>query len=292
MPGAGIVTARIWRQQDCETGPERLHGAMLRILSDLHLHDARTGVRELRQVEPLLVGVRTLVLNGDTCEARHDVTPTQVEELKAFFRRHVPEVVFLTGNHDPDISDRHDYLAAEGRVWVTHGDACLDDLTPWARHLGEMRRLAAEAREAEPAATRHGVDARLRVARAVARRETHFPDRTTRHWRAHLAWVWHTFFPPRQTFALLRSWRELPVAAAALARADRPTAQVVVTGHVHLPGVWRTEGGPVVVNTGSFFRPLGGNLVDIEGDLVRVRRISSRGGQFHPGRIRHEIALR
>ncbi len=40
---------------------------MIRILSDLHLYDARTHVRELPQFAPLLAGVRKQVIKGDPC---------------------------------------------------------------------------------------------------------------------------------------------------------------------------------------------------------------------------------
>jgi predicted phosphodiesterase len=89
---------------------------------------------------------------------------------------------------------------------------------------------------------------------------------------------------------MLRCWRDLPRAASGLA-AQRPGAQVVVTGHVHFPGVWRIGTGPTIVNTGSFIRPLGGNLVDVVGDCVQVRRIEHRGAVFKPGRLVAEIAL-
>lgn len=265
---------------------------MLRILSDLHLFDARTQVRSLAQLEPLLAGVGTLVLNGDTCEMRRGVTPGQLAELKAFFSERVPEVVFITGNHDPEISETHELLVSDGRVWVTHGDICFDDLTPWARHVAELRRLVAEERAADPAADYGRVEVRVRIARAAARRETDLPDRTTRTWASHLAWVWRTFFPPRQTLAMLQCWRDLPARAARLASAERRSAQVVITGHVHFPGVWHPPGGPVVINTGSFFRPLGGHLVDIEGDRLRVRRIVHTGNAFAAGRLVAEIPLR
>jgi predicted phosphodiesterase len=264
---------------------------MIRILSDLHLYDARTEVRDLRQLEPLLAGVRMLVLNGDTCEMRRGVTPAQLAGLKAFFQERVPEVVYVTGNHDPSISDTHEWLAAGGRVWVTHGDVCFDDFTPWARHVPEIRRLVAAKRAANPALDFARLEVRFRIAREVAREETDLPDRSTRSWWAHLVWVWHTFFPPTQPVAMLRCWRDLPGLAAGLARTQRPTAQVVVMGHVHFPGVWRRPGGPVVINTGSFFRPLGGNLVDVLDDRVQVRRIDRDGDTFKPGRLLAEIPL-
>jgi hypothetical protein len=46
-----------------------------------------------------------------------------------------------------------------------------------------------------------------------------------------------------------------------------------------------------VINTGSFFSPLGGHLVDVEGDRVQVRRIRRRAGQFEAGRLMAEIPL-
>lgn len=264
---------------------------MLRILSDLHLFDARTRVRDLRQLEPLLAGVGTLVLNGDSCEMRRGVTPEQLATLKDFLRRRVPEVVFITGNHDPDISDTHELLLAEGRLWVMHGDVCFDDFTPWARHIAEIRTLVAAKRAAMTGDYRE-LSERFRIAREVAREETELPDRSTRTWAAHLSWAWHTFFPPRQPLAMLRCWRDLPALATALAVAQRPTAQVVVTGHVHFPGVWRLGQGPTIVNTGSFFRPLGGNLVDVFADHVEVHRIEEKDGKFIAGRRLATIPLR
>ena len=55
--------------------------------------------------------------------------------------------------------------------------------------------------------------------------------------------------------------------------------------------VWRRGAAPVIINTGSFFRPLGGNLVDVLDDRVQVRRIARDGDTFKPGRLLAEIPL-
>jgi len=264
---------------------------VLRILSDLHFYDARSQVRDLRQLEPLLAGVRTLVINGDSCEMRPGVPVPDVARLQEFFRARVPEVVFVTGNHDPDISDTHELLLADGRVWVTHGDACFDDLTPWSRMLPQLREAVHRLLAAEPAADYRDMTTRLRIARQAARIVGTEIDPADAGFQATLVRLWDTFFPPTQILAMLRAWRDLPTLAATLAQAQRPTAQVVVTGHVHFPGVWVRPARPTVINTGSFFSPLGGHLVDVETGRVVVRRIRRSRGLFESGRTVAEIPL-
>ena len=264
---------------------------MLRILSDLHVYDARTQIRDLSQLEPLLAGVQTLVINGDSCEMRRGIALSDVARLREFFWKRVPEVVFVTGNHDPDISDIHELVLAAGRVWVTHGDVCFDDLTPWSRQQPDLRRVVRELLASAPAADYRELGTRIRIAREAARIVGPDLDPAEAGFRAQLGRFCHTFFPPRQILAMLRAWRDLPASAAALAVAQRPSAQVVVTGHVHLPGVWVRPPGPVVINTGSFFSPLGGHLVDLAGDRVEVRRIRRHHGRFEPGRQIAEIPL-
>ncbi|HEY0943990.1 MAG TPA: metallophosphoesterase [Opitutaceae bacterium] len=264
---------------------------MLRILSDLHLYDAATRVRDLTQLEPLLAGVRTLVINGDSCDTCHGTTPAQVAALQRFFRERVPDVIFITGNHDPDISDTHELMLAGGRLWLAHGDVCFDDIAPWSRNQPELWRHVQQQLQANPSADYREIAIRHRIARAAARAVGREFNPSEIAFSAKLARTWRTFFPPRQPLAMLRAWRELPARAAALAVAQRPSARLVVTGHIHYPGVWTTPTGPTVVNTGSFCRPLGGCAVDLLDDVVQVRRIVARDGQFHPGRAVAEIPL-
>jgi predicted phosphodiesterase len=264
---------------------------MLRILSDLHVYDARSQVRDLGQLEPLLAGVRTLVINGDSCEMRPGVPTPDITRLQGFFRARVPEVIFVTGNHDPDISGTHELLLAGGRVWVTHGDVCFDDLTPWSRKQPDLVRAVRQLLAADPAADYRELGVRLRVAREAARLVGAELDPADRRVSAQFVRLWDTFFPPRQIIAMLRAWRDLPALSAGLAAAQRPSAQVVVTGHVHFPRVWIRSPGPAVINTGSFFSPLGGHLVDVAGDRVFVRRIRRSRGQFEAGRLVAEIPL-
>ena len=94
---------------------------MLRLLSDLHFRDSSSRLRRLEDLEPLLAGVDTLWLNGDTCDNQSGLPAAAVAEMLAFFRGRVPVVRFITGNHDPDIScrplARHGRRPALGRAW-------------------------------------------------------------------------------------------------------------------------------------------------------------------------------
>jgi hypothetical protein len=92
-----------------------------------------------------------------------------------------------------------------------------------------------------------------------------------------------TVWPPWRALSILRAWREAPGRAAAFARRHRPKARFMAIGHTHKPGVWRTESGIVVLNTGSFCRPFGPMVAEITDDRIRIRTVESRRGQFHPG---------
>ena len=60
-------------------------------------------------------------------------------------------------------------------------------------------------------------------------------------------------------------------------------ARYVVIGHTHRPGVWKTQSGVVVINTGSFTRPFGAMGAEVSSDGLRVHKIESRNGRFHRG---------
>ena len=62
-------------------------------------------------------------------------------------------------------------------------------------------------------------------------------------------------------------------------------------GHTHRPGAWDTAAGVVVINTGSFCRPLGALVVDLKPGRLALRRVRSQHGEFHPGPVIREFAL-
>ncbi len=266
-----------------------------RIFSDVHYGDRATAVRSLTQLAPLLEGVDTVVLNGDTIDTRPGPYPDRNlahrAEFDAFRRTATPQIVVLTGNHDPDLSTLHTLKLAGGRIFVTHGDILFDDIVPWGRDAPQIRERIAQARAMLTPTEQQSLEAQLALYRKVCGglKQRHQAERDP--WKYLVSFTLDVFWPLDRPLRILRAWRQAPERAAALARTHRPAAEYVILGHLHRPGVWRAKDGRVIINTGSFCRPLGACLVDITASRIVVRRIEARDGAFHPGRPLAEFAL-
>jgi predicted phosphodiesterase len=253
----------------------------------VHFADRSSRVRALGQLRPLLDGASSVVLNGDTLDTRHDKNPARTAEKRrevlAFFASAGTPVIYLTGNHDPDLSPHHAAEFEGGRVLVTHGDVLFDAIVPWAKDAETIRGKVIAALAALPGGGGGRLDSRLAAFRSVAatipQRHQSEPD----PFRYALRMAGDTVWPPQRALKILRAWREAPGRAAALARRHRPRARFIVIGHTHVPGVWRSASGIVVINTGSFCRPFGAMVAEISPGRVRVRRVEARRGDFHPG---------
>lgn len=138
---------------------------MLRILSDLHFRDASSRLTALDQLVPVLSGVSSLWLNGDTCDNQTGMSSAQLAEIKTFFQGQVPAVRFITGNHDPDISDTHHGSAADGRLFATHGDVFLDEIVPWSRVRQTLHTRVQQAQWDHPHHDSESLDGRLALNR-------------------------------------------------------------------------------------------------------------------------------
>jgi predicted phosphodiesterase len=270
-----------------------------RIFSDLHFRDPRGVLHELGHFAPLLGAAERVVFNGDSLDTQIAAMARHGDELKAFGARcgrEAREVVWLTGNHDPDFAAEAELSLKDGRVWVTHGDVFFHAIAPWSHHAKELRAGFERLVAGVPTEERGRVETLLRLHREVVRtlpEPAHLfhPGLFARVYR-----LAHTVLPPRRVIEMVKAWRSMPRLVAEVARAQRPQAQVVVLGHTHYPGVWRVPatamaGALTVINTGSFTRPFGGLFVELEGERVRVVRISRGGGGFRAGRVAAEFLL-
>jgi predicted phosphodiesterase len=268
---------------------------LIRIVSDVHFAERSSRVSALDQLLPLLEGADLFVFNGDTLDTRPggDVQRTARlrREVLGFFGSCGTPVVFLTGNHDPNLTQRHFMEIGDGRVLVTHGDVLFDTIVPWSGEAKLIRHKVLAALGALPADGSAGLEGVLGAFRAV---EGAIPQRhqaESKALRYAISLARDTVWPPHRAFLMLKAWRQAPGRAAALAQSYRPRARCIVNGHTHRAGVWRTPSGVAVVNTGTFTWPFGAMTAEVSPGMVRVRRIESRRGGFHPGANVDEIPL-
>jgi len=261
-----------------------------RILSDVHYGERASEVTDLRQLDPLLAGAAAVVFNGDTIDTRPHPQVGLVDRLKAdvaAWLRGRPATL-LTGNHDPEITATHHLDLAGGIVFVTHGDIAFDNIVPWSIDAALVGQLVARERAAFPTLTFDDLLVAHRRAgwRIPRRLQSDVPPL-----QALGNFLADTVWPPLRIPRILRAWAQLPARLGNLAAAHRPQARCLIAGHTHLPGVWTRPDGRVVINTGSYCRPLGRLVVDVTVDQVIVRRVVRRGPDFEPGAVVAEIAL-
>ena len=268
---------------------------LIRIFSDIHYGDRSSWVRSISQLTPLFEGADTVVLNGDTLDTRSGPFPRRTAELReeatAFFSRAAPQVMLMTGNHDPDLSNLHAQMLAGGRVLVTHGDVLFDSIVPWGRDVPLIRQLVMSEQARYTGSDAGSLEARLEIFRRACARIPQRHQVETNRWKHLISFSADTFWPPQNAVRVLRAWWVAPERAAALARAHRPGAQFVLIGHTHRRGIWRTRDGRVIINTGSFSLPFGPCLVELRPGRLSVRQIKMRGRAFHPGGLVAEFAL-
>lgn len=266
----------------------------IRILSDLHLGNHASTVRTAEVILPLFEGTGTIVLNGDTFDHRHrerGKAPTYpVEMFEELAERAGTNLVVIAGNHDPDASSVHHLDLMDGQILVTHGDVLYPEIAPWSQFAEQFREMIRKELDELENPVGHSLEHLLATNKSVARQiltQPHFYFPTNEGFYRHLLrYLW----PPSRIPRILGSWRKLPTSAAKLAEDHRPDARFVIVGHTHYPGVW-TRQGRCVINTGSFLPLLGRRLVDIHEDHLEVRKISRRGGVFHPGRVVRRFKL-
>lgn len=264
---------------------------LTRVISDVHYQDPASWIQDMPQLEPLLQGVDRLIVNGDLLDTQilSDPAPT-VSALKSFLAARVPQVVYITGNHDPDISDVHELGLAQDSIWITHGDVFFDDIAPWGRPVVELRRrIRALAGDLSPEQFRQ-LETRFRIFRQVTLKlpREHNPD--ARNFAAKCLRIFRAVFPPTRVLTMMRVWREMPDIAARYAREQRPRAKIILTGHTHFHGVWKRD-RHVIVNTGSLCAPREGQIVDITENALDVRRVARRKGLFYPGKTVENLSF-
>jgi UDP-2,3-diacylglucosamine pyrophosphatase LpxH len=265
----------------------------IRIFSDLHLGHPGSRVSDVAQLRPLLEGARTVLFNGDTFELRKtslvDAALAHRAALESLCSELGARPVFMTGNHDPQITEHHHFDLCGGAVFLTHGDVLYEDVSPWSKLIAEMHKILDQIREEYPADYRDDLELSLKAVKRISAetvvRKVCKPGRL-----AKIKTLLMESWPPKRPILILKSWARSHHLAHALRDKFRPQAKFIVFGHTHR-AVVHQAGGKVAINTGAF-QPMSKSLVvRIDDGRLRVDEVVERGGEFRFGRNRGEWDL-
>ena len=241
------------------------------ILADTHFgRSDGGGARSVAALRPLWRGCDRLIFNGDVAEV-HDASlrgeaARAVLEIQQACDEDGVDVTFLSGNHDPLLSDQRYLSLCNDEVFVTHGDILHPAISPWTGHakqVAEMNReaLACLEREGTPEqdrpfdAAQHAAFRKWSPAPSGQR-----PPRPARlGGKAGMAW---------KVAKVLWYWHCLPREANRFAQRYAPSSRFFVFGHIHRAGVW-SFGDRVVMNTGAYDRISRPHAVVIENGCIK-----------------------
>ncbi len=258
------------------------------ILSDTHLGRPARGAGSAAALRPLWRGCDRLIVNGDLAEIGdagcRGAAAREVVALQQMCEDDGVEVVLISGNHDPLITDRRTLTLAGGEVFLTHGDLIHRDISPWGGHgrrLGELRRDAvaqvtgdtADYMQHQWAAAAHA--AHVQWDEFVTRRTpAHAPQQPRQKvWSPLRRRLNRPLHLAKKAARVLWYWHTLPSSAAAFARFNAPHARFFIFGHIHRAGVWRFQ-DRVVINTGAYELPGRPRGVVIQGARLSVHAIA------------------
>ncbi len=268
----------------------------IRILSDLHLGHEACALPDANAIRPLLEGARTVVFNGDTIEVRARAFKRRAaeerERLDALLKElGVEKVLFLTGNHDPRISDCHHLELCEGKLLVTHGDFLFRYVSPWSQKLRHCRpKIDAILEDMDKDRWASDLEYRLAITRDCCDVLEVIQKASPEGWRGVVSYYAKEFWPPTRLFTIAHVWLRSPALMAAALEQYRPQSQAVLFGHIHYPGIWQKR-QRWIINTGGYVSMVRAQVADLQGTTLRIHRVDLRDGLCHLATEPRVIAL-
>jgi predicted phosphodiesterase len=264
------------------------------ILSDLHLGHHASHIRDPEELIPVIREAKTIVLNGDTAELRHQIDRPVGRGLAASLARVChssgAKTIFINGNHDPVISQIDHLDLAGGQILVTHGDMLFLGVAPWSRQAYAYRKVHLRVLEQLGPDALLSFEKRLLATKRTSIKLQMLEEPVTLARFPGLGLIARQLWPPFRPFMILHAWWTTPKLGAKLLQAFRPDAHYLLIGHTHYPGCWRCE-GRVIVNTGSFVFNFGAFAVLLNDKRFEVRRLQRWQKTFVLGKRLREFGI-
>ncbi len=266
----------------------------VRVLSDLHFGHSACLIREAHQLRPLLEGADTIVFNGDTLEERADPFRARSEEMLADLREICrlagAKPLFITGNHDPGVWDRHYLDLAGGNVFVTHGDALFDLISPWSKDIAKTEIGIRKIRAHYTPEQLRELDTLMACTKSACKLTHIYEKKGTNSLVNKLRVLTAEMWPPRRPAAILHSWAVAPKRALTLLAEHRPQAKAILFGHTHFPGIW-SNSTQTAINTGGYLGTLNARAIDIpaHGNSLTYHRVQFKKGSFYQAPASREL---
>lgn len=257
---------------------------MIRVLSDLHWGHKASLIKSSESLEGLVREADKVIFNGDTLEQKFEDSPSHLKkplpslaEFRDLLKKWDIEPIFLTGNHDPRISNAHYCELNGGEILVTHGDAIFQSVAPWSSNKKILEN--AVKRGLASRSTTQSFYSYLQVFKDASLEEyALLKDYDPTVWgkiQIFLRQAW----PPTRALTILKCWQEAPEKAIELVDKFHKTPRFIVIGHTHKPDITKI-GSTTVINTGSFLPWPGATSLDIDSDGLTARKIIKRNGRF------------
>ncbi|MFK7788662.1 MAG: metallophosphoesterase family protein [Phycisphaeraceae bacterium] len=251
------------------------------ILSDTHLAGNGQGAGSADALRPLWQGADELVLNGDIAELSHPTlragAAREVMRIQDLCEEDGVRLTYLSGNHDPLITDRRFLRLCSGEVFLTHGDMLHPAISPWTSYAKQLRELHDDALSQLDLMDRAQLD---QQAMAVAHASNLKWDHLAEHEPPTLGKFAKRIDQAGKVAKVLWFWHRLPKMAARFAQRYAPDARFFIFGHIHRAGVWQF-GSQTIINTGAYHYPRRPHAVVLDDQTLTMHRIQYDADNGH-----------
>jgi UDP-2,3-diacylglucosamine pyrophosphatase LpxH len=251
------------------------------ILSDTHLAGNGQGAGSADALRPLWQGADELIMNGDIAELSHPTlradAAREVIRIQDLCEADGVRLTFLSGNHDPMLTDRRFLRLCSGEVFVTHGDMLHPAISPWTSYAKQLRELHEDALKQLDLMDRAQLD---QQAMAAAHASNLKWDHLAEHDPPKLSAIGKHADRARKVAKVLWYWHRLPKLAAAFAQRYAPESRFFIFGHIHRAGVWRF-GEQTIINTGAYHCPRRPHAIVLNDQTLTMHRVQFDAANGH-----------